>query len=664
MSQDSKPRVSGAEKAVLSGVTPRAVILGVVAAAAMAAINPYTAYIADLWIPGNGALLHGPLQLLVILVAVNTALGRWAPRFAFSRQELIVTYGMLMISVVNVYGLYTNFVTFLSYPIYQATPENAWAQLILPHVPQWLSLGDPYAVWWFWEGIPEGEAIPWGAWFTPLLSVCGVYVALMASVFCLGALVSRDWVERQRLAFPMAEVPLAVARGDRPSLGSSILASPIFWLGFAVPAAQKILQYMHNIYPAVPSVPWAFDLGVYFKGRGLPWNALGDLNFNIYWIPIGIACLIPGEVSLSLWLFFVLYRVQMLVWGSLGFGTGEAAVTGFDPRTFIGFQEAGGYLALSAVVLYQSRRALAVAWRGLGGRGNQEDEDPYGVLRLRGALAGFLAANVFLLWWLARSGMAGWYAGVTLVFLYAYCLTSSRLVAAGGVVFNAPYLQARHVLSETIGTRVLGPGSLTTGAYMDVLFLSGMYQGNMPIGHMFTSFKLLNASKTSGKGFPWVTLLGVVAALVVGLPVLINLAYTEGANTMSQWFFGGTQQHMFGQLDAGLRNPSPPSNLAQAGLLVGAAVTLALSYMHTHYLWWSLSPIGFVIASGVIANRIVWSSALIGWLTSTILRRAGGLRLYRAAVPAFFGLILAEVVVSLLLALISAVFGLEASPWG
>lgn len=663
MSKDSKLSAPGRGATVLNGVTPRAVLLGAVAAAAMAAINPYTAYIADLWIPGNGALLHGPLQLLVILVALNTALVRWAPRFALSRQEMLVTYGTLIVSVASVYGLYPHFVSFLSYPLYQATPENAWSTLIMPHVPTWLSLGDPYAVWWFWEGIPEGQAIPWGVWLRPLLSVCGVYLALMTAFFCLAALVSRDWIEQQRLAFPMAEVPLALVRDDTPSLKSSILANPIFWLGFAIPAAQKILQYLHVLYPSVPAAPWAFDLGVYFKAKGLPWNALGDLDFNIHWIPIGIACLIPGEVSLSLWLFHVLYRIQMLVWGSFGFGTGEAAVTGFDPRTFVGFQEAGGYLALGAVILYQSRRALVAAWRGISDWRRPADRDPYGPLSLRAALIGFVLANIFLLWWLARSGMAGWYAGVTLVVLYAYCLTSSRLVAAGGVVFIAPHLSLPQVLSKTIGTRVLGPGSLTTGAYMDALYLCGMYQGDMPVGHMFTSFKLLNAGKASGKRFPWAALLGVVAALAVGLPVLIHLAYSEGANAMSAWFFGGWNQTVFSQLDTGLRDPAGPSNLARFGLLVGVAVALVLSYMHTHYLWWSLSPIGFVIASGEITNRIVWSSCLIGWLTSTILRRAGGLRLYRAAVPAFFGLILSEVVVSLVLALVSVIFGLDASPW-
>jgi hypothetical protein len=38
-------------------------------------------------------------------------------------------------------------------------------------------------------------------------------------------------------------------------------------------------------------------------------------------------------------------------------------------------------------------------------------------------------------------------------------------------------------------------------------------------------------------------------------------------------------------------------------------------------------------------NRDIWANALLGWLLATLIRRFGGLRLYRNLRPAFLGLI-------------------------
>ena len=46
---------------------------------------------------------------------------------------------------------------------YYATPENEWALLILPHLPEWIAPQDPEATKWFYEGAPRTIGVPWAA---------------------------------------------------------------------------------------------------------------------------------------------------------------------------------------------------------------------------------------------------------------------------------------------------------------------------------------------------------------------------------------------------------------------------------------------------------------------------------------------------------------------
>jgi len=92
----------------------------------------------------------------------------------------------------------------------------------------------------------------------------------------------------------------------------------------------------------------------------------------------------------------------------------------------------------------------------------------------------------------------------------------------------------------------------------------------------------------------------------------------------------------------------PPARLAPDGYLrlatvIGAVVLTGLLVLHTYTIWWSVSPIGFVIASTYTEDYLLWHSALIAWLLTTQLKRCGGLKLHRAFRPAFLGMILVDI---------------------
>jgi hypothetical protein len=635
------------------------VLVGAAAVALIAVINPSLAFVSRTWDVGSGSLLNSPVVALFALVAVNGVLVRlWWAR-SFSRGELLVVYGMLIVSVgLTMQGGLPYIVAATTYPFHMATPENQWEHTILPHIPLWLRLSDLGPVEWFWLGAPRGSGVPWRAWWTPMLAWGAFTVALMAAMFCLGALLRRDWIERQRLAFPLVDVPVAITGDEaRPTLRGSILSNRIFWIGFAIPALFAVLSWFHMLYPSVPSVT-LYDLrvGRYFAGMALPWRVLGDLRVSILFPIIGITCLLPAEVSLSLWLFYVLYQLQMLVWASFGVAEeGGTAAIGINPRVFVAFQEAGGFIALSGVVLYQSRAAFRAAWLALLGRGHERN-DPYAPLAGRWALMGFILANGFMVAWAVRAGMTWWSFALLMGVFYAVLLGASRLVAAGGVMYVDTGFFPRLVVLRALGASVIGPTSLTMYSYLSVIY---MYDPmNLAMPQMMNSFKLVHTGRLRGCAFTAAALLAVVLVVAFGVPSLLRVVHAEGASSLNRWPFTSYPQWAFGELDSSLRTPDLADNWLRLALLIGAGLTLVLVWLHTQFVWWPVSPIGFLIASSYETNRSLWVSVFIAWAATALIRRYGGLRLFRTCRPAFLGLVLGEFLTGGVLAVVSSIFGI------
>jgi len=635
----------------------RPVLLGALCVAALAAANPYLTFVYRVWSVGSGSLLSGALVMLLLVLLLNGALLRFSSRHAFTRGQLLVVYGMIIVSVgLAMQGGLLYMVGATTYPFYMASPENEWEQLILPHVPLWLQLSDLRAVDWYWAGLPEGASIHWAAWATPMAAWFSFTLALMGAMFCLGALLSEDWVERQRLTFPLVEVPLAMTGDDaRPSIRGSILRSRIFWLGFSLPAFFSVLAWLNRIFPDVPDAKLTgIGLGGYFAGMGSSWTVLSDAVFSILFPVIGVSCLLPGEVSLSLWLFYVLYRVQLVIWASFGVTEGGQAAGAISARSFINFEEAGGFIALSIMTLYQSRRAIRAAVVSLL-RLARSEPDPYEPMEGRWALVGFALCNGFMLWWVMKAGMSWWSFGLLIGLFYAVLIGASRLIAAGGVMFVDTGFFPRAVVLRTLGAGPLNPASLTMYTYLSLIY---MYDPmNLAMPQIMNSFKLLRSGRLEGRRWPWAAALSVAVMLVVGWAALVwVICHHGGANRTWLWDY---PQWAFGELESTMRTPEMPEGWLRLALGIGAVFTLILVWLNTSFVWWPLSPIGFLIASSWSTNFLLWGSVFIGWGLSTGVRRYGGLKLYRQARPAFLGLILGDYLTRAGLAGLSAVFGVK-----
>jgi hypothetical protein len=101
---------------------------------------------------------------------------------------------------------------------------------------------------------------------------------------CINVLFRKQYVEHERLSFPLTAIPLALTEKTTP-----LLRRPVFWLGLAVPLLAQAPITLNRYIPSVPAVPLR-EVLLIDAGRMLPppWNGLGEIYFSlIFWL-VGI----------------------------------------------------------------------------------------------------------------------------------------------------------------------------------------------------------------------------------------------------------------------------------------------------------------------------------------------------------------------------------------
>src|SRR5205823_7473387 len=85
--------------------------------------------------------------------------------------------------------------------------------------------------------------------------------------------------------------------------------------------------------------------------------------------------------------------------------------------------------------------------------------------------------------------------------------------------------------------------------------------------------------------------------------------------------------------------PAPDvTRVAYAG--AGAAIAVGLALLRNVWLGSPFHPLGFILATAYGDSSTFFFPLFVAWLLKGLLLRAGGLRLYRAGLPFFIGLII------------------------
>jgi len=640
----------------------RALITGALLVVILAFAIPYFNLTINKFDWGFRPLGTGPIFFLLLLVwPVNSFLRRWRRALAFSGGELLLMYAMMAITAaIAGEGLYIYVLVNSVFPQYYATPENDWTSLYLSHLPTWMQVTDAGSVRGFFEGLSAGAAVPFGDWIAPVLGWSVLALALYLVFFSATCLLRKDWIESQRLAFPLAAVPVEFVGETGTGTGVSLLRSPIMWIGFALPVIQSLFQMAHTIAPAVPYTPFYWQIGRAF-GQTAPFSSLLNTYAYVGFETIGLLALLPAEVSLSLWFFFLVNRLQILTFAALGFGQEAVGARVFSPEAFGAYQEAGAALMLAAILLWQSRKVILAGFGRLIGR--PAPRDPLDPISPGSAAFGLLAGSAVMLLWAIYARIDLWPFLLMMGMFLAYSLATTRLVAAGGIYVPSISMGPRDVLVGLTGTAAYRPRTLSLVTMLQFVFMQ-QYKVNF-MHFAMNDMKVVHSARTPGRTVAIALLVAVVLMMAIVPWVNLSAIYHRGTLLMDAWQFRGAGNGTFGQLASDLRSPEIRDSYLPVGLLCGAAVMALLTWLHTAFLWWGISPIGFIMGGTFAMNARIWTNALLAWLLVVILHRLGGLRLYAKLRPAFIGMVLGHFAIMGLRSIIDPLFGLnmQLSPW-
>jgi len=552
--------------------------------------------------------------------------------FALSGQELITVYAMLICacSVASI-GFTTTVLPAVTGVFYYASPGNQWSRMFHPYLPKWIAPRDPLVIRRFYEGTSTGAGVDWTAWLGPLCYWSLLLMVLSVVMISVLVILRKQWVERERLVYPMAHLPLAMAEERGAGTTGAFFRQRLMWLGFALPMIFTCLNGLHTYFPAVPRVPLVKS-AVIFHGTM-------SLRFRFSFVMVGFAYLIRKETALSIWVFALLALCQRGVFKFLGVASTENLLYGTNRSAIQSHVGTGAIIVLVLHGLWVSRDHLRDVLRATFCRAADVDDSDE-ILSYRAAVLSAIGGLVVMIILLLASGIPFWAAAVFLASALILYLGMTRIVVEVGLSNAVSPISPACLVTSTVGGTAFSSAGL---ACFTQTFLWTGWLRAFVMASAAHSMKLLSEVRGKKRRAFWALLAAILAAIVGSSWLLIRNGYVYGGINFGYPFLTSTAREPWKYAATLIANSPGPNVTGWITTMMGAAVMGVLIFLRNRFLWWPLAPIAFPLAGIWLMERL-WFSIFVSWLVKTVLLKYGGHRAYKYFRPLFLGLILGQFV--------------------
>ena len=562
----------------------------------------------------------------VLWLFLNVLLKATCPQLSLNRGELLTIFSMTwIVGALPMWGWSDYWVAIMGAPDFMATSENQWDTIILPFLP-WNSLPEPTerVIHTFWLGLPDGMPIPWDAWVGVLGRWLGASMAMVIFGLCLVIIFRKQWIESEKLTFPMAQMPLDLTRGiDGPQGQPEILHSRMFWIGFGivfVPLLYNIITYFS---PGLPTIGLYLERYVITLPQPFP-----SVMLRVLPMVLALVYLCPLNILGSLVLFYFLAVAKMGIMDQVGFSIGSAGQQ-LGSHDILDMESYGAIFCIAIWSVWLARRHLLEVWTSIvQGEGNPVDVRLY-----RLASIGMVTSGLYVIGFGVSLGASPPLSAATFILMATSFFVTIKLIAATGFPYLMPTWS--NAKGGLFITDLVGSANLSTkGVVAFKLFISQAFFGNIrlpawpAIPHHLRIFSLTKQPK--------ITCAVVLIAFSVGLLVAsvssITVAYNQGGYIHLPYAF-----NVYPQIANLLSHPRIFDFSKWAVWLTGFLQAAALAYLRGRYYWFSLHPIGlaFQYSPGVMHY---WFSLLLIWVMKLTLLHFGGGRAYKRGKPFFYGI--------------------------
>ncbi len=568
---------------------------------------------------------------LILLVAVAPLTLRLF-RVQLTRGELIFIYIVLVVAIPPVsWGVIECLLPAPTSAAYFAAPDNNFGQLA-EALPRWFYPHDSEVIRGMYEGSDSG-AVPWRAWLYPLTMWTAFISLLYFITLCLLSMFRKQWVENERLRFPLLFVPMSIVEKEAPGSHVPFFRNPLVWIAMALVFLHHGLNVAHSYNPAVMALTNRYNIGAIFTEH--PWTVYRGLT--IFYNPqvIGLAYFIPLDILFSGWFFYITQSTLRLF--SEVFGI--TATPGF-PHTLA--QSAGAYAGMFLILLWVGRREIALIIRKAF-HNDAAIDDSREPMSHRMAFFGTLISLVAVILWVNSMGVYLVCAAAYFIMVVAFGVVSARIRAEAGIPTMWGYFGGHQTIIQYFaGSRdLIKHNDLRNVAVMTTFewISEGYWTGQM--GYQIENQRLAEEVDLRPRAIPPVMMITFVLACIVAYYFILGTLYRYGSTASA----GGTRmggpaisipyshwQQTSMMIDTGTL---PDRNQASA-VIGGALFTILLVVARWRWLRVPFHPIGYVTTAGY--GYAIWGPFFITWVVKAIVHRVGGARLFRQLMPLFLGL--------------------------
>ena len=238
-------------------------------------------------------------------------------------------------------------------------------------------------------------------WLRPLAYWIPFVLALYLAMISIMVILRKQWVEHERLVFPVVQVPLAMIQDDAtgPSLIKPFFKNPLMWLGFAIPAILQSLNGLNPYFPSIPRLYWGTQLSLFGDTITIPFI----LSFQM----LGFSYFVNRDVLFGLCFFHLLNVIQQGIFAYLGIQKIDPLLSVYTRGgPMVAHQGLGAFIVLVLFGLWTARGHLrAVLSKALQKNSAVDDSDE--ILSYRAAVLVLAGSLLFMGVWIWQSGLPG-----------------------------------------------------------------------------------------------------------------------------------------------------------------------------------------------------------------------------------------------------------------
>lgn len=603
--------------------TWRAVLLGLL-------LIPLAAYWAeDQAVDVILSLMVPPVGIVLVLVALNAGIRKLRPRAALDQSELIIIYGMLAAGTAIAAEWVGNINPLISSFALYASPTNKFDTLILPYVPSWLYIKDKSQLTGYSAGGHSFHyfLIHLHVWMAPVLAWSGLVTTMGFMFLCVNSLMRREWTDREKLAFPIIQLPNAICAGGGQG---PFWRNPYVWGGALGVGLIDLINGARFFMPNVPQINVRFlgDLSQAFPGP--PWNAIGWTPIAIFPFITALGVFLPSDLLFSAIFFFFFRKAQQVVAAMMGFSQGTFGGGWLVPSPpYFSEQSWGAFLGLFIMAVWIARGYLKEVWQEIV---TGQSPEGRGLASPRFAFGGLLASTALL-------GGFGYASGVSVPFIVfyfllflAFSIAVTRMRAElGPPTHEMAFMGPNQLVVDAAGTQTLSP-RLITVISTDFYFLNRIHRTD-PMPSQLEAMKMGERASLSQSALFVALILAVLMGSLSGHLVRIYHGYRWGGDS------GGWD---VAQVVDDLRsNPRHPNMVALLFVVAGMATVFILNTLRFRLAWFPFNPVGYALGMNFGVDYY-WMGLLIALIVKTLVQRYSGLPGYRKLHHLALGVMLGE----------------------